>query len=101
MAKRKKRPPDPNVVIQLVELRAATIAHAGALKAAIRLLEEGNVPAATARLEGAVTALHATIRGQCAGQTMACPACGTEQDVVAWVDDGSCRDCGGPLEVPE
>jgi hypothetical protein len=101
VAKRKKRQVDPNEVLLLLELRMASIQHCTALRSVILLLEQGKTEAAIARLEGAVASLHATVRSQCAGQKMACPNCGSEQDVVAWVDDGKCDICGEALEFPE
>jgi hypothetical protein len=97
--KRRRREVDQNEVISLIELRCGIVQHAAALKAVTQLLSDGKKEAAISRLDSAVTALHALVRGQCAGQKMKCPACGSEQDVVAWVDDGRCSECGGELKV--
>jgi hypothetical protein len=100
MAKRKeKSPPDKDTVLKLVDLQCAVIQHCSALKATTEFLSSGKKEAAIGRLDSAVTALLAVVRGQCAGMKMACPKCGTEQNVVAWVDDKECSNCGGPLEV--
>jgi hypothetical protein len=89
---------DKALELKLLELSAAMIQHCQALKGVTSMLEQGNVDAAISRLDCAVTALHAVVRGQCVGSTMACPNCGTEQDVVAWVDDKTCDHCGATLE---
>lgn len=83
--------------LKLIELQLATITHCKALKEVTSLMVAEKYDAAIARLDGAVMVLEATIRGQCAGVTMKCPACQSEQDVVAWVDDKQCRNCGGDL----
>lgn len=103
MARRKKdkHPPDKHMVLKFLELQCAVIQHCQALKAVTQMLLDDQKAAAVARLDGAVTALQATVRGQCIGQTMNCPACGSEQDVVAWVDDRKCHVCGEELEIPE
>jgi hypothetical protein len=52
--------------------------------------------------------LDAHRRGECEDQCpycdddgpMACPACGSQQDVAAWVDDGKCDHCGAALKLP-
>lgn len=98
--KRKPEKPNPADWLLLLELRLATMAHCAALKAVTTFLAEGKTEAAIARLDQTVTALHAVVRGQCAGMKMECPRCGTSQDVVAWVDDGKCDHCGGDLKVP-
>jgi hypothetical protein len=101
MAKRKKRVVSKNDTLNHLELQIGVAQHCASLKAVIRFLEAGQREAAIARLDQAVHALHALVRGQCAGQTMKCPACGSEQDVVAWVDEGTCDACGEALEVPK
>lgn len=98
MAKRKRKPEVDTFAF--LELQLAVIQHCQALKAITELLERDQKTAAVARLDGAVAALHAVVRGQCAGKTMKCPACGTEQDVVAWVDDRKCNICGEELDLP-
>lgn len=101
IAKRKReRVVNQNEFLKLLELRLGVIQHSQALKAVAQLLGEGKTQAAVARLDDAVTALHALVRGQTAGQTLKCPHCGSDQNVVAWVDDGACRECGGVLEIP-
>jgi hypothetical protein len=101
MSKRRKRVVSQNDTFNLLELQLAVMAHCQSLKAVTRLLIEGRKEAAVARLDGAVTSFQATIRGQCAGVTMKCLGCGSEQDVVAWVDDGMCNACGATLNVKE
>lgn len=96
----KRKPKPRNDGLKLLELQCATIAHCAALREVADLLTAGNKDAAVARLDGAVAALHATIRGQAAGVTRACSACGHSQSVVEWVDDGRCDNCGEPLEMP-
>jgi hypothetical protein len=98
MAKRKPAPADGG--LKLLELQLAVIQHCNALRAVADFLDAGNLDAATARLDGAVAALKAVVRGQSVGVTMACPACGSQQGVVAWVDDGRCDHCGGELKAP-
>lgn len=83
-----KRNVSQSTTMNLIELQCAIIAHCAALKAVTQLLLNGKKDAAVARLDGAVTALAAAVRGQCAGVSMKCPNCGSEQNVVAWVDDG-------------
>lgn len=101
MAKRNKtRVVDQNEVFKMLELRMGIIQHTQALKAVVQLLSQDKKQAAVARLDNAVTALHALVRGQCSGQTMECPHCKSPQDVIAWVDDGMCRECGELLEIP-
>lgn len=101
MAKRKKRQVSENTTIKFVELQCAVLSHCQALKAVTSLLIEGRIEAAVARLDGAVAAMQAVVRGQCAGESMKCPDCGSEQDVVAWVDDKKCNVCGADLQMPE
>src|SRR5947209_1581605 len=99
MAKKRKREDDDNP-LKLLELQAGVIQHCQALKAVSNLLSTSKIAAAVARLDSAVAALHALVRGQCVGQSLECPQCGTAQDVVAWVDDGTCDHCGARLELP-
>jgi hypothetical protein len=101
MPRRKRRPPPKGQGLKLLELQCGVIQHCAALGAVTELLGDGQTGAAVARLDQAVSALHALVRGQAVGQTMACPACGSQQAVVAWVDDGRCDHCGAALEVPE
>lgn len=84
--------------LKLLELQLAVMQHCQSLKAVTHYLEGQQYEGAIARLEGAVAALHAVIRAQCVGVTMQCPACGSAQNVVAWVDDGQCAACGNPLQ---
>lgn len=102
MAKKKNRDTsDENTAIKLLELQCAVMQHCQALRAVTNLLIEGKKDAAVARLDQATAAFSAVVRGQCVGVTMKCPACGSEQDVVAWVDDHNCHNCGTTLEMPE
>ena len=101
MVRKKKRVVSQNEVLKLLELQLGVIAHCQSLKAVTQLLIDGKTEAAVARLDGAVSTMHALVRGQCAGQAMKCPKCATEQDVVAWVDDGRCNECGEALEIPD
>lgn len=100
MSKKKKRPDDQPTSLKLLELQCAVIQHCAALKAVVDLMVEEKYPIATARLDQAVSALHAVVRGQAIGQTMQCPKCGTDQDVVAWVDEKICQHCGEELRIP-
>jgi 16S rRNA U516 pseudouridylate synthase RsuA-like enzyme len=102
MAKRKKREVDQDWrnTIHLLELQCGIIQHTAALKAVGQLLAEDKKAAAVARLDQATAGLLALVRGQAAGVKMKCPNCGSEQDVVQWVDSGLCSDCGGILKVP-
>ena len=101
MSKQRKKPERDRLdVLAHLELQMGIIQHCQAMRSIVELLERDQTAAAIARLDGAVAALHALVRGQCAGKTMECPACKSSQDVVAWVDDGRCNNCGEVLEVP-
>ena len=99
MAKRRKRPVNRNDTLKLVELQCGIIQHMAALKAVTQFLIDGKKEAAVARLDQAVTAIGALVRGQAVGITAKCPSCESEQAVVAWVDDGKCRECGAALNI--
>jgi hypothetical protein len=86
--------------LQLIELQVTVIQHCHALKRVVRLLQEKKIPAAVAAIEGAVVALEASLRSQASGEMMMCPACGTHKEVIQWVDESTCDQCGqrlGPL----
>jgi hypothetical protein len=102
MAKRRqpKREADQSETLSLLELRCGIIQHCAALKAVASFLSENKREAAVARLDQAIAALHALVRGECTGMTMNCPNCGEAENVVAWVDSGLCSHCGGKLEIP-
>ncbi len=95
--RRKARAPE---TFELLELQLAVLQHCNALGAVTHFLEQGKTDAAIARLDAAISAFQSIIRGQCIGQTKACPICGTTQEVVAWVDSGTCNYCGHELKWP-
>lgn len=79
--------------LKLIELQCAVIAHCTALRHVIALWQDGKIDAAIARLEGAVTALDATSRGQVAGVSMKCDVCGESSALVDWAVEGVCPKC--------
>lgn len=101
MAKKPKRQNvNLDALLATLELKRGIEQHCLALRATISLLEADKKPAAIARLEGAVSALEAVVRGQCAGLTMPCPTCQQPQNVTAWVDAHKCDACGSELIWP-
>ena len=87
-------------LLALVELRHGIDQHCMALRATVRFLETGNLPAAIARLDGAVASLESVIRGQCAGLMVPCPMCEKDQDTTAWLERHQCEACGAELVWP-
>lgn len=80
--------------LALLELQLALLHHCAAL------LERGKDKAAWARVEGAVSALHAAVRGQAIGKAFPCPSCGKRSAIVRWAENESCcPKCGHFVEL--
>lgn len=86
-------------ILNLVELRCATIQHCHALLAVTKFLEDGNTTLAISRLDQAIQSLDSVVRGQVVGQMLRCPQCNHEQEIVQWVDLGRCCVCDAPMEL--
>lgn len=87
--------------MKFVELQLGVMQHFQSLKQVTGMLATGNTSQAISRLDQAVSALGALVRGQSVGVTMPCPKCGAEQDAKAWTDDHECSSCCGPLVWPD
>ncbi len=102
--KRKKKPAGPIITrpeaMVLLELRLAVMQHCTALKFVAEYMAQDKKELATSRLDQAVHALEAVVRGTAVGVTMPCPGCGEEQDITAWLEHRECSACFHPLIWP-
>lgn len=101
MGKRRKDKPEPASVLAHLELQLTMMQHTTALKSIIGLLEAGNIQGAIAKLDGAVSVLHAAVRSQAIGKTYKCLQCDHEQDVIQWIDEKKCELCGEEIDPME
>jgi peptide subunit release factor 1 (eRF1) len=93
--------PSLKSLIENLELRRAIQSHCVAIRAVVELLERGKTEAAAARLNGAVTVLHESLKAQCVEFAMDCPHCGESNGLEAWVDEHRCDSCGEHLDPEE
>lgn len=84
--------------LELIEMKAATLAHLAALKDVLALWRAGKVEGAVARLEGSIAYLEATSRGHIAGMSVHCDKCDESFPADQWLaNEGNCPKCDAEL----
>lgn len=89
--------------LELIEMKAATLAHLAALKDVLHLWRAGKVEGAVARLEGSIAYLEGTARGHIAGMSVTCETCNETSPAEEWLaNEGNCPKCDEELPpIPE